>query len=161
MVFGTLCIPASPRNKKTRFPRSPLVAWSIPFPWKGLPAGRRASGRKERTNRWDQNWRFPERNRVVLAFPGDGAPGKTSRKHLRNEPWTRAGWTTTLVENGRTGRRKERGKGYAGTDKPENRSRGHAAGHSRVRPLIRKAEVLDARRDAASIIPSAIGTSEK
>lgn len=32
---------------------------------------------------------------------------------------------------------------------------GHAAGHSRIGPLITKAEALDAKRDAAtSIIPS-------
>lgn len=64
-------------------------------------------------------------------------------------------WWKTVGKDGEGG-----GKGYAGTDKPENRSRGHAAGF-RVRRLIRKAKVFDARYDTASIILSAIGTKGK
>lgn len=82
-----------------------------PFPMKRT-ANRKTSGRKERTNR-DQNRRFPERSRVVLALPR----GWRARENLTKTPSKRATNEGRLDDIGgkRLGKTvREEGKGMRG-----------------------------------------------
>lgn len=79
--------------------------------------------------------RFPERSRVVLALPGDGAPGNgnpTKTPSKRDRGLRRIGRRRSRETAGKT----EGGKRYAGTDKRANRySKPARVGMRRVIPV--------------------------
>lgn len=161
LLSGSISV--SPRNKKTRFPHLPLFDWFRFFPTERV-VGRKTSPREERAN--DANTEGPK-PKVLGEKPHcfSSPRGWRARENLTKTPSKRVtgGGEYDDVGGKRSGKVEGR-KRYAGTDKPENRyskPQGHAAGHSRVRPLITKAQVLDARCDATSITPRQLENEKK